>query len=228
MQKKILPIILKDRKEDQWYVEPFVGAFNVIDKVTGNRIANDSNIYLVELFRSIQSGWIPPDLIDEAEYNFVKDSKDMLPEDYVGFVGIGCSYAGKFFGGYARGNDDKDNPRNCCLESKKNILSQYEGLQGIRIYNLDYKDLPIPENSIVYCNPPYANTTKYKNEFNHEEFWKWCEDLVNQGHQVFVSEYTAPDNWECVWSKKVNNTLTKDTGSKQGVEKLFTKRKEIK
>lgn len=41
------------------------------------------------------------------------------------------------------------------------------------------------------------------------------------GHKVFVSEYTAPDDFVCVWSKQVNNSLTKDTGSKKGVECLF-------
>lgn len=36
--KELLPIILKDRKPGQWYVEPFVGGANMIDKVDGNRI----------------------------------------------------------------------------------------------------------------------------------------------------------------------------------------------
>jgi len=36
--KEILSIILKERKPDQWYVEPFVGGANVIDKVDGKRL----------------------------------------------------------------------------------------------------------------------------------------------------------------------------------------------
>jgi hypothetical protein len=32
------------------------------------------------------------------------------------------------------------------------------------------------------------------------------------------------DGFECIWSKEVNNSLTKDTGSKKGVEKLFIPR----
>lgn len=28
--KYILPIIIKDRKENQWYVEPFVGGYNSV------------------------------------------------------------------------------------------------------------------------------------------------------------------------------------------------------
>ena len=47
--KEILPIILKDRYDGQWYVEPFAGGFNVIDKVKGNRMANDSNYYVAGL-----------------------------------------------------------------------------------------------------------------------------------------------------------------------------------
>ena len=48
--KALLPIILKNRRDDQWYVEPFVGGFNMIDKVPGLRLANDSHYYLIELF----------------------------------------------------------------------------------------------------------------------------------------------------------------------------------
>lgn len=54
--KEILPIILKDRKPDQYYVEPFVGGGNVIEKVTGNRIAGDNNRYLIALFKKMQEG----------------------------------------------------------------------------------------------------------------------------------------------------------------------------
>jgi DNA adenine methylase len=36
--KYILPIMLAERKPDQWWVEPFVGGGNMIDKVDGNRI----------------------------------------------------------------------------------------------------------------------------------------------------------------------------------------------
>ena len=31
--KELLPIILKDHTPDMWYVEPFVGGANMIDKV---------------------------------------------------------------------------------------------------------------------------------------------------------------------------------------------------
>ena len=48
--KEILPIILSTRKEDQWYVEPFVGGANVIDKVDGKRIGADINEPLIGMW----------------------------------------------------------------------------------------------------------------------------------------------------------------------------------
>lgn len=221
--KEILPIILSDRENNQFYVEPFVGGFNVIDKVCGNRIANDINYYLIELFRAIRSGWVPPDSISEEEYNDIKLYKeDKYPTYLIGFVGFGCSYGGKYFGGYARGNDNKGNARNYCLENKKNILRQAPFLKNIIITNVNYWEMKIPPNSIVYCDPPYDGTTQYKDKMDHKEFWNWVRTLHSEGHNVYVSEYNAPSDFRCVWSKNVITAMAKVDGTKDRVEKLFT------
>ena len=47
--KNILPIMIKNRKDGQFWVEPFVGGANMIDKVSGNRIGSDSNEYVIAL-----------------------------------------------------------------------------------------------------------------------------------------------------------------------------------
>ena len=47
--KEILSIVLKNRKPDQWYVEPFAGGMNVICEVQGKRIANDLHFYLIAM-----------------------------------------------------------------------------------------------------------------------------------------------------------------------------------
>ncbi len=225
--KEILPIILKDRKEGQWYVEPFCGGCNIIDKVKENRIANDINYYLIEMFKALQLGWKPPENISELEYNDIRNNKDKYEPFLVGFVSIGCSYSGKEWGGYARGNDNKGNPRNYCLESRNNILNQYELLKDVSFYNKDYYELEIPENSIIYCDPPYKGTTKYKDNFNHDKFWDWCRLMSISGHNVYISEYNAPEDFKCLWQKEVYNSLTKNTGGKKGIEKLFTLDKKV-
>jgi hypothetical protein len=151
----------------------------------------------------------------------IKAKKESFPPELVAFVGFLCSFGGKWFGGYARGNDTKGNPRNYCLESKNNILKQAEGLRGVDFIHSSYNQLEIPSNSIIYCDPPYAGTTKYKDGFDHNKFWNWCREKSKEGHKVFISEYNAPDDFECIWEMEVNSSLTKDTGSKKATEKLF-------
>lgn len=221
--KDILPIILANRADNQYYVEPFVGGFNIIDKVSGPRIANDIHPHLIALFRAIQEGWIPPETISEEEYRDIQRNKDSYPDYLVGFVGFGCSYGGKWFGGYARGNSNSGKPRNYCLESRSNILKQAPKIKDVDIRNVDYRELVIPANSIIYCDPPYANTTKYASGgFDTNDFWKWVEKQAQGGHIIFVSEYAAPESMKCVWEKVCHNTLVANTGAKSGVEKLFT------
>ncbi len=95
--KDILPIILKDRKPDQYYVEPFVGGANTIDKVCGPRIGNDINPYLSAMWSELVKGWCPPDFVSNDEYNDINHNKDKYPMELVGFVGIACSFGAKFF-----------------------------------------------------------------------------------------------------------------------------------
>ena len=89
-----------------------------------------------------------------------------------------------------------------------------------------YSEFTYPPNSIIYCDPPYANTTNYKgnNKFSHELFWEWVRDMTKVGHQVFISEYTAPEDFTCVYEKEVTSGLGAIAGSevtKKATEKLF-------
>lgn len=217
------------------WLEPFVGGCNLMKYLPEGMICwgNDINPYLIGMFKALQKGWKIPERIDEECYKICKENAKLtfnpsLDElALIGFVGIGCSYAGKWFGGYARGNNNKGNPRNYCLESKNNLLNQIKEIKNFKdviFSNKSYDEMYIPkEKSIIYCDPPYKGTTKYKNNFNHDKFWQWCNEQIEKGHKVFVSEYQAPDDWQCIWHKQVNSSLTKNTGSKKGIEKLFTK-----
>lgn len=210
--------MLENRNGRTW-VEPFVGGANMIDKVEGNRIGADFNEYVISLFTGIQNGFIPPNEVSEEEYKQARLNREVTP--LVSFIGFGCSYSGKWFGGYARGNTNKGIPRNYCLESKKNILKQAENLKDVKFIHSSYQDLEIPPNSLIYCDPPYKGTTKYKDGFIHADFWEWCRNKIKEGHQVYISEYNAPKDFKCIWEKEVNSSLTKDTGSKKATEKLF-------
>lgn len=212
-----------------------MGSASILQEVNNPRLGSDNNYYLIELLKWVQKGWIPPDVVTEEEYiqyrnlykeyektfKFTQNTNENIICAMIGFVGFCCSYGGKFFGGFARGCDNKGNQRNYAAEQKRNLLKQAPKLAGIDFRYSDYKDLEIPPASIIYCDPPYWNTTKYKSKFDHTEFWDWCRLKIKEGHQVFISEYTAPPDFDCVWQKKIVSSLTKDTGSKIGVEKLF-------
>lgn len=97
LAKYLLPIILKDRKPDQWYVEPFVGGCNMIENVSPPYIGNDINQYLIAFLKALQKGYIPPIKVDRELYYNIKYNMNMFPKELVGYVGFYCSYRGKFF-----------------------------------------------------------------------------------------------------------------------------------
>jgi len=214
--KEILPIILKDRKEDQWYVEPFVGGANMIDKVEGNRIGNDSNRYIISLINHLINKGSLPNYVSENEYNILKKNKENFPEYLVGFYGIFLTFGSKWFGTYARNKRGT----NYAIEGRKNLLNQIKRLEGVLFYANSYNEIEIPDNSIIYCDPPYQNTAQYKDKFNHISFWQWCREKTNEGHSVFISEYNAPNDFQCIWAKELKTNLDASF-MKKSTEKLF-------
>ena len=218
--KELIPIITKDLKPNQWYVEPFVGGANMIDKIEHPyKLGADNNKYLIALLKAVQNGQELPEYINKDEYIAVKTNKDNYPDWYVGFVGFVSSFRAKFFGGYSGYCTTKTGiQRNYIKERINNILKQ--NLDGIKLVCSSYDALDIPANSIIYCDPPYNGTTKYKDSFDSDAFWQWCRDKAKEGHTVYVSEYNAPEDFKCIWEKQINSNL--GGTSKTAIEKLFT------
>ena len=231
--KELLPIILKDRVDGQYYVEPFAGGMNMIDKVTGNRIANDNNTYLIELWKGLTSGEVGVTDISKEYYSQVRDSFNLQDGKFsdftIGWVGFMGSANGRFFdGGYSgKSNTKVGSVRDYISESIRNISKQVDSMKGVEFYSGNYTDFAIPNNSIVYCDIPYKNTKQYSTSkgFDHDKFWQWVREMSDKGHKVFVSEYSAPDDFECVWEKQTKSSLSANGvsgGSKASTEKLFT------
>ena len=223
VRDQILPIILKDRLPGQWYVEPFCGGCNVIDRVPGNRIGNDNNRYLIALCREMQKDGFKAPLVSENEYYAIQCNHGLYPDWLVGYAGLLLSFGAKWFGGYSR---DKAGHRDYAAEVQRDVQRQCPPLKGIVFYNYDYRDVPIPDNSIIYCDPPYIDTTKYHSGFDNRRFWVWATEMVHRGHRVFVSEYEAPESWECIWSTILTASVARDQ-SPIRVEKLFTLKGEL-
>ena len=221
---EILPIILKDRKENQYYIEPFCGGLGTFDKVTGNRIGNDKNKYLIAMWKGLQENREKPmeiskELYSKARTEYNNGTNNEFDDFLIGWIGWMGSFNGRFFDG---GYSGKTATRDYVDEQIRNTLKQVELLKGAIFVSGDYSDLEIFENSIIYCDIPYKNTKQYSTSknFDHNKFWQWCRNMTLQGHQVFISEYQAPDDFICVWSKEVTNSMN-TTLTYKPVERLF-------
>lgn len=271
--KFILPIILKGRIKNQWYVEPFCGGCNSLSQVDGNRMASDIHPELIALWKALQDGWDPPKYINEDDYNRIKKLKS--DPALQGFVGFNYSFGSKYFGGYKRYTDSRadpsklievlkgyagfthsfggtyfgtyrrnddgggstkkegagsrklksnyDNMRYVGARAYLSITEQAKLLKDVKFFNCAYYALNIPDKSTIYCDPPYAGTSKYKTDsFPHKNFWQWCRVQKEEGHTIFVSEYNAPSDFKCVWSMDVKENLRAQGSGRIKTEKLFT------
>ena len=183
------------RKDRQPYWEPFVGGGWVLKEIRGAPIyASDVKYELIEMWKALQDGWVPPDVVSEELYAEAKNGN--VDPALTAFIGFGCSWGGKWFGGYAR--DGRG--RNYALGTKNSLLRKIHKMDDdITFFCADFMTTPPPEeNMVIYCDPPYANTTRYSMSFDNDAFWNRCRWLVENGHTVVVSEYVAPKDFVCV------------------------------
>lgn len=206
------------RKENQVYVEPFIGGGIICSKMSGERKAYDFNEYLIEMYKAVQSGYELPDCISEEEYKYIREHKDEN-KALTGFVGFGCSFAGKWFGGYARGHNGK---LGYADTSKRSLMKKMDTMKDVIFGYADYKTLSFTD-CLIYCDPPYNNTTKFIGtpDFDTEEFWNVMREW-SKNNNVYISEYVAPDDFECVLEvpTKIDIRNSKNEMEKR-IEKLF-------
>lgn len=227
----IMPIILAGYNQDSIYIEPFAGGCNSLQFApdNGKRIANDKDRYLIAMWKELQKGWVPVEHVTEELWRSVRSSPELHEDHIRGYVSFCASFGADPNGGFAR-NVRKDAPnaeilnsttKSYSRQSRNNILKQLPLLQNITWLSEDYLNLEIPENAIVYCDPPYNGTTGYSANLNHTEFWAWVREKSKIA-TVFVSEYSAPPDFNCIWQQDINNTLNNIDGNRAVVtEKLF-------
>lgn len=205
------------------YIEPFVGGANMIEHIDcDKKFGLDNNEYLIALWSVIQKGWNPFEFeMTKDMYNDIKDNKEKYPKHIVALAGFCATYNAKWFGGYAGIVKTKvGTERNYYDEAVRNLLKQKDRAVDVKFACRDYRDIKNIAGALIYCDPPYANSTQYVSSFNHEEFFNWASEM-SKTNFVFISEYAAPNDYVCVWSKELTTTLDKNSRS-QSVEKLFT------
>ena len=118
----------RERESNGRLISLFCGSCAVESKLAPHFksvICNDNHKYLVALWQALQDGYELPEVISEQAYKSIREHKDDNPA-LTGFVGFGCSFGGKFFGGYARNKTGT----NYATQSKRSILKDFANLQN--------------------------------------------------------------------------------------------------
>lgn len=188
--KTFISIINKFRNDYEYYVEPFCGGCSIIDKIGGKRIAADIHQQLIAMWKAIQGGWIPPSDISEEQYKHMRLNKESYSQELVAFVGF-CSFGANYWSGYPRSNKG-----NVFDIVKRSLLKQLPMIKDVEFRNCSYDQLNIPQNSIIYCDPPYksAKIVNYGVKFDYDKFYDWCREQ-SKTKLVLVSEYDMPSDF---------------------------------
>ena len=191
-------------------------------------VLSDISECVINMWKALLDGWQPPDFVSEEEYFKLKAIQD--PKDpMTAFVGFGMAFGGKFFGTPARSIRGYRGPiksstllinkqlevlvqgsklkkvRNYIAESKKSSLERKDTIVKskipIEIKCCSYEEI-VPENSLMYLDPPYADRTNPHNcaKFDHVKFWDYARTMVAYGNTVLITEFAAPDDFVRVYS----------------------------
>ncbi len=224
---KVIKEVIMQGDTHRPYMEPFVGMCGIMLHMTeaGQRpcFAFDLQPDLIALWQDICQGWHPPQkAISKAEYDQWR--QEAQPSSMRAFVGYGCSYSGKFFGGYIKANS-KETPR-----WEKNRLSLERVIPhiagaDIRFQQADYRDLDLsqfPRETVIVCDPPYFQTTGFSvGSFDHQEFWNLMREW-SRTNDVIICEQQAPEDFVSIWQRPITRNMHfKDHNQQAKMEHLF-------
>ena len=231
---KIVPVLQAYADTHAGYWEPFCGALNTFVKVKHEvKIASDACSPLIELYWHIQLGCELPEVVTEDDYAHAKRGE--CEPWYQAFVGFGCSFAGKWFGGYAR-RARGDNSCSFSAIAKRSLRQKFYDMGDGNVtflkatYDTELMDIDCAEGGfngpawLIYCDPPYAGTTGYGavGKWDAATFWAWARRQARV-HTVLVSEYACPVPHELVaeWAHSTQIRTGKSGDQHARVERLF-------
>ncbi len=208
---------IAEKHRVEHYHEPFCGVFNVGSKIkTPSRSAADTLPDLILMLQAVQAGWNGPSTVSKAEYERLRHAE---PSALRGFIGIGCSFGGKFFGGYAKGIDSQG-VQNFAAYAHNSLADLAPKIEGVQFDIQNYLEYDGAAD-LIYADPPYYNTTGYTvGKFDSDEFWRWAKE-EGRRRIVLFSEYSAPPWATVLWEKPQRTQINNKKGKIPSIEKLF-------
>lgn len=198
LAKEIVTAILADTSERETWYEPFIGGGSVCVEAAPhfrNVFASDVHEDLILMWQAAIAGWQPP----AVPLWLYRELKNAQPSALRGFAGFGCAFGGKWFDSYAPHRVGS---------SCRAVARQAVALKDARVFRASFGAW-FPPSGVVYCDPPYAETTKYKTgDFDTLAFWSEVKRLART-HTVYVSEFKCPILAKVVWEKERRNEMAK-------------------
>ena len=202
--KKIAEVLNSELNESKYvgYCEPFHGMLGVYRHITYKPdltyLAGDTNKSVMLMWEKAQNGWVPSsDIVSKEEFETLKYNGESTAEK--GFIGCTHAYRGSYF-------------RNYCLTecSKKALPNTTKRVSDIALNSVvskvkfscgDYTQFSDLRNFLIYCDPPYENSSGYRNDqsrgvnhydkFDNLAFWTWTKKMAEH-NTIYVSEFSNP------------------------------------
>lgn len=209
------------------YYEPFCGSLAVAEKINCKNIfCSDANQYLIELYKALQNGWLPPISISEKDYTLIKANPEKFDKRIVAFAGL-CGFGGKWLDTFARHTKIEGRvkiitttgkqPPDYSHEVFKSIIRLRPVISDWGFKFSSYEKITVRADSLVYCDPPYEKTVGYRaieGCFDSAVFWDWVRGVSKiKDCLCIISEYQAPKDFVSIHtfrSNKINNNVGGD------------------
>ncbi len=224
--RHVAGVIAQVQRERRTYVEPFVGGAAVASRVApwfSTVLLSDVVPDLVLMWDAAIDGWEPPDELDEVMW---RQLRSQPPSALRGFAGFGCSFGGRWFEGYARQRTAGGAPAkepSLAPSAKRTLLRQAHAMKHATVRRMDYRDVKVDTDTVLYADPPYDGVTTYgaAGPFNSMEFWDVAAGWSADGAAVVVSQTYAPPGWLEVWQAGQPSYLRGDQRPDLRTERLF-------
>ncbi len=223
----VVQAILDDTPHRKNWFEPFVGGGNVLEHAAPHftrSVAMDAHPDLILMWQAVAAGHNPPEFVNREQYTELRNAESSALR---GFVGFGASFGGKWFGGYAGDHHPiPGKPYQIVSISQRSVIRQAAVFRSHDVVFLNglFGSLTPPPGTVVYCDPPYANTTGYgTGGFDHGLFYKTLLTWSQNGCAVYASEYTVPEDipYTGIWSGNKKVMLKSGDNQRTVTEHLF-------
>ena len=97
-------------------------------------------------------------------------------------------------------------------------MKQQKALTNATFVEEDFFNLSL-KDTLIYIDPPYKNSKKFKVPFDYDKFWDKAQEL-SKNNIVLISEQIIPDDVEILMTKEIKMTMNAKGNYKSRTEYL--------